>query len=278
MHQPRTASAASASDATSHGDVIKRLIDTRYVRDLTRTRWESFDLHPAVERWRRAPHANHGLEVHVTDTSGAASSHAHHVRTRRALADSDADWSHDQPLLVVYSDDGKGQSHSRHRRDVSDDDDDVDEDDDVTDIDEAGMSESELRRARRRKEKERERQERKRRRHEARVKNPNRRKCKRHSLFIDFADVGWHDWIIAPEGYHAHYCHGECPLYLDHTMNTTNHAIVQTLVHAVNQQAVPPPCCVPTQLSDIALLYMDEYGKVILQNYQDMKVTACGCR
>ena len=284
MHHPQTQAPRSGGSeellsTSQHDDVIKRLIDTRYVRDVTRTRWESFDLQPAVGRWRRSPLANHGLEVHVTDVSGGAPSHPHHVRLRRSASESHADWSSDQPLLIVYSDDGKGQPQSSHRRrrDVSDDDDDEDfVDNDV--IDEAGMSESERRRARRRNEKERERQERKRRRQEARAKNPNRRKCKRHSLYIDFADVGWHDWIIAPEGYHAHYCHGECPLYLDHTMNTTNHAIVQTLVHSVNQEAVPPPCCVPTQLSDIALLYMDEYGKVILQNYQDMKVTACGCR
>lgn len=38
------------------------------------------------------------------------------------------------------------------------------------------------------------------------------------------------DWIIAPEGYAAYYCEGECAFPLNSDMNATNHAIVQTLV------------------------------------------------
>lgn len=40
------------------------------------------------------------------------------------------------------------------------------------------------------------------------------------------------DWIIAPEGYAAYYCEGECAFPLNSYMNATNHAIVQTLVGA----------------------------------------------
>ena len=40
-------------------------------------------------------------------------------------------------------------------------------------------------------------------------------------------DLGWEDWIIAPEGYAAFYCHGECSFPLNTHMNATNHAIVQ---------------------------------------------------
>ncbi|KAI6074881.1 Bone morphogenetic protein 6 [Aix galericulata] len=37
------------------------------------------------------------------------------------------------------------------------------------------------------------------------------------------------DWIIAPKGYAANYCDGECSFPLNAHMNATNHAIVQTL-------------------------------------------------
>lgn len=40
------------------------------------------------------------------------------------------------------------------------------------------------------------------------------------------------DWIIAPKGYAANYCDGECSFPLNAHMNATNHAIVQTLVSA----------------------------------------------
>uniref|UniRef100_A0A0A9XMN4 Protein decapentaplegic n=1 Tax=Lygus hesperus TaxID=30085 RepID=A0A0A9XMN4_LYGHE len=101
--------------------------------------------------------------------------------------------------------------------------------------------------------------------------------CKRHPLYVDFKDVGWDDWIVAPPGYDAYYCHGECTFPLADHLNSTNHAIVQTLVNSVNPGAVPKACCVPTQLSSISMLYLDD-SKVVLKNYQDMAVVGCGCR
>lgn len=38
------------------------------------------------------------------------------------------------------------------------------------------------------------------------------------------------DWVIAPQGYSAYYCEGECLFPLDSCMNATNHAILQSLV------------------------------------------------
>jgi len=102
--------------------------------------------------------------------------------------------------------------------------------------------------------------------------------CRRHKLYVDFNDVGWNDWIVAPPGYDAYYCQGECPFPLSDHLNSTNHAIVQTLVNSVNPTAVPKACCVPTELSPISMLYVDEYEKVVLKNYQDMVVEGCGCR
>ncbi|KAG8583951.1 hypothetical protein GDO81_008605 [Engystomops pustulosus] len=101
--------------------------------------------------------------------------------------------------------------------------------------------------------------------------------CRRHPLYVDFSDVGWNDWIVAPPGYHAFYCHGECPFPLADHFNSTNHAIVQTLVNSVNSN-IPKACCVPTELSAISMLYLDENEKVVLKNYQDMVVEGCGCR
>jgi len=111
-------------------------------------------------------------------------------------------------------------------------------------------------------------------------KKKRRRKtnCRRHPLYVDFMDVGWNDWIVAPPGYHAYFCHGECPFPMADHLNSTNHAIVQTLVNSVNPSAVPRACCVPTDLSPISMLYLDETDKVVLKNYKDMVVEGCGCR
>ncbi|XP_043930430.1 bone morphogenetic protein 4-like [Protopterus annectens] len=106
-----------------------------------------------------------------------------------------------------------------------------------------------------------------------RKKNKN---CRRHNLYVDFSDVGWNDWIVAPPGYQAFYCHGDCPFPLADHLNSTNHAIVQTLVNSVNSN-IPKACCVPTELSAISMLYLDENDKVVLKNYQEMVVEGCGC-
>nr|XP_020476950.1 growth/differentiation factor 3 [Monopterus albus] len=102
--------------------------------------------------------------------------------------------------------------------------------------------------------------------------------CKARSLYIDFKDVGWQDWIIAPQGYMANYCHGECPFPLSESLNGTNHAILQTLVHSLDPHSTPQPCCVPIRLSPISMLYYDNNDNVVLRHYQDMVVDECGCR
>ena len=114
--------------------------------------------------------------------------------------------------------------------------------------------------------------------HKRKFKGRRRSNCKRHDLYVDFQDVGWNDWIVAPPGYHAFFCHGECPFPMADHLNSTNHAIVQTLVNSVNPGAVPRACCVPTDLSPISMLYLDESDKVVLKNYKDMVVEGCGCR
>ncbi|XP_037072989.1 bone morphogenetic protein 2-A-like [Pollicipes pollicipes] len=113
-----------------------------------------------------------------------------------------------------------------------------------------------------------------------RAGSPKRRsnECERRRLYVDFADVGWDNWIVAPPGYDAYFCHGECSQFpLPAHLNATNHAIVQTLVH-LKGSAVPPPCCVATELSAISMLYTDQHNEVVLKNYQDMTVEACGCQ
>lgn len=102
--------------------------------------------------------------------------------------------------------------------------------------------------------------------------------CRRHTLYVDFNDVGWDDWIIAPPGYNAYFCHGDCPFPLPDHLNATNHAIVQTLVNSANPASVPRACCVPSELSSISMLYKDQNDNVVLHTYRDMVVEGCGCR
>lgn len=58
--------------------------------------------------------------------------------------------------------------------------------------------------------------------------------CQIKTMYVSFKALNWQDWIIAPEGYGAFFCSGECNFPLNAHMNATNHAIVQTLVHLMH--------------------------------------------
>ncbi|XP_054851930.1 bone morphogenetic protein 2 [Eublepharis macularius] len=216
------------SDASK--DPVTRLLDTRLVHH-SASKWETFDVTPAIVRWIAHGQPNHGFVIEVVHLENESGTSKRHVRISRSLHQDDASWSLFRPLLVTFGHDGKG--HSLHKREKR----------------------------------------------QAKHKQRKRLKsnCKRHPLYVDFNDVGWNDWIVAPPGYSAFYCHGECPFPLADHLNSTNHAIVQTLVNSVNSK-IPKACCVPTELSAISMLYLDENEKVVLKNYQDMVVEGCGCR
>lgn len=101
--------------------------------------------------------------------------------------------------------------------------------------------------------------------------------CRIQTLYISFKDLKWQDWIIAPDGYGAFFCSGECSFPLNSHMNATNHAIVQTLVHLQNPSKVPKPCCAPKKLSPISVIFFLDESHVNLKKYKNMVVTSCGC-
>ncbi|XP_016945381.4 protein decapentaplegic isoform X2 [Drosophila suzukii] len=224
------------------------LLDTKTVR-LNSTDTVSLDVQPAVDRWLASPQRNYGLLVEVRTVRSLKPAPHHHVRLRRSADEAHERWQHKQPLLFTYTDDGRHKARSI--RDVSGG--------------EGGGGGGKGGRNKRQ------------------PRRPARRKnhddtCRRHSLYVDFSDVGWDDWIVAPLGYDAYYCHGKCPFPLADHFNSTNHAVVQTLVNNMNPGKVPKACCVPTQLDSVAMLYLNDQSTVVLKNYQEMTVVGCGCR
>ncbi|XP_047239945.1 bone morphogenetic protein 8A isoform X1 [Girardinichthys multiradiatus] len=101
--------------------------------------------------------------------------------------------------------------------------------------------------------------------------------CKKHELYVSFSDLGWKDWVLAPTGYSAYYCDGECIHPMGACMNATNHAIIQQVVHLMKPNEVPSACCAPTKLSSISVLFYDDNNNVILKKHRNMVVKTCGC-
>lgn len=246
----------------SEGDVISRLIDTRVIEPHGDDSWESFDIHPAVLNWKQKKLSNNGLEIRLRYPHPNITSSHKLVRLRRSLDVSSQQWRIERPLLLTYSNDGRTPAlrKSRSKRTT------------VT------RPTKRRRKSQDGKPRDNRRRGKKNKKRKKTQKKGDKNMCKRHPLYVDFSDVGWNDWIVAPDGYNAYYCQGDCNFPLAHHLNSTNHAIVQTLVNSVDPSAVPKACCVPTELSAISMLYLDEWDKVVLKNYQDMVVDACGCR
>ncbi|XP_017691934.1 PREDICTED: growth/differentiation factor 5 [Lepidothrix coronata] len=103
-------------------------------------------------------------------------------------------------------------------------------------------------------------------------------RCSRKALHVNFKDMGWDDWIIAPLEYEAYHCEGLCEFPLRSHLEPTNHAVIQTLMNSMDPESTPPTCCVPTRLSPISILFIDSANNVVYKQYEDMVVESCGCR
>ncbi|XP_069742554.1 growth/differentiation factor 6-A-like [Narcine bancroftii] len=105
-----------------------------------------------------------------------------------------------------------------------------------------------------------------------------RSRCSKKPLHVNFKELGWDDWIIAPLDYEAYHCEGICDFPLRSHLEPTNHAIIQTLMNSMDPESTPPSCCVPSKLSPISILYIDSGNNVVYKQYEDMVVESCGCR
>ncbi|TUA20074.1 Growth/differentiation factor 8 [Bagarius yarrelli] len=95
-------------------------------------------------------------------------------------------------------------------------------------------------------------------------------RCCRYPLTVDFEDFGW-DWIIAPKRYKANYCSGECEqVHLQKFPHTH-------LVNKANPRGTAGPCCTPTKMSPINMLYFNHREQIIYGKIPSMVVDLCGC-
>ncbi|KAK1794312.1 hypothetical protein P4O66_011194 [Electrophorus voltai] len=105
------------------------------------------------------------------------------------------------------------------------------------------------------------------------------RACARRYLRVDFADIGWSEWILAPKAFDAYYCAGTCGFPMSKVVQPSNHATIQSIVRAVGiVPGVPEPCCVPEKMSPLAVLFLDTDRNMVLKVYPSMAVETCACR
>uniref|UniRef100_A0A3Q2Y3M7 Growth differentiation factor 10b n=1 Tax=Hippocampus comes TaxID=109280 RepID=A0A3Q2Y3M7_HIPCM len=103
------------------------------------------------------------------------------------------------------------------------------------------------------------------------------RVCARRYLRVDFADIGWSEWVLAPKSFDAYYCAGSCGF--PKVVRPSNHATIQSIVRAVGiVPGIPEPCCVPEKMSPLSVLFLDPDKNMVLKIYPGMSVDTCACR
>nr|DBA15510.1 TPA: hypothetical protein GDO54_004710 [Pyxicephalus adspersus] len=102
--------------------------------------------------------------------------------------------------------------------------------------------------------------------------------CTKKSMIVNFKDIGWDSFIVFPQQYDAGQCVGKCYFPITEGLTPTKHAVIQSLMHNNKPKVVNNPCCVPTKLEPMPVVYVENNKLVINNNYEDMKVVECGCR
>ncbi|XP_029445394.1 inhibin beta A chain [Rhinatrema bivittatum] len=105
--------------------------------------------------------------------------------------------------------------------------------------------------------------------------------CCKKQFYMSFKDIGWSEWIIAPSGYHANYCEGDCPNHIAGTSGSSL-SFHSTIVNQYRMRGHSPftnikSCCVPTKLRPMSMLYYDDGQNIIKKDIQNMIVEECGC-
>ena len=143
--------------------------------------------------------------------------------------------------------------------------------------------------------------------------SPSTSACCKQRFFVSFRALGWDDWIIAPSGYYANYCRGDCgggPSGPSRTPDTFlsyhSHVIDQVRKLPAGSSGPSPsskapvssqedprgqqwmkqqqqlfaslqPCCAPTKFSSMSLIYFGPDMNIIKRDLPKMVVDECGC-
>lgn len=109
--------------------------------------------------------------------------------------------------------------------------------------------------------------------------------CKRKSMLVDTAQIGWDGYVLAPRIFDVYRCEGKCRAYSSQAVKKqTNHALLQAMLAQLGTKAngrpIRPPCCAPSQFESKMLLIhrkVDGRATIGLEEFNDMVVKSCAC-
>lgn len=102
------------------------------------------------------------------------------------------------------------------------------------------------------------------------------KKCCRHELTVMFKDLKGFEFIVYPKTFDAGYCKGRCPPRYN---PAHHHALLQSLLWKEDRKKVPKPCCAPSKLDQLMIVYFDENDSTQLKvsYWKNIQVLECAC-
>ncbi|XP_063706497.1 inhibin beta chain [Culicoides brevitarsis] len=102
--------------------------------------------------------------------------------------------------------------------------------------------------------------------------------CCKQRFYVSFKEIGWDDWILAPPGYYANYCRGDCAgiFRTPDTYSSYHTHFIEEYRKAEKLEGMKP-CCAPTKFSSMSLIYYGPDEKIIKRDLPKMVVEECGC-
>ena len=111
-------------------------------------------------------------------------------------------------------------------------------------------------------------------------------RCMLKPWYISFSVIGWHTWIVEPQGVYANYCSGSCQqTFQDEDFRRhpfgTNHAYMKysyRQIYSRDRDVYPPAHCVPSQLGAINVIIRGTNSATrVAKKINRMKAEQCMC-
>ncbi|KAF7705009.1 hypothetical protein HF521_020295 [Silurus meridionalis] len=223
------------------------LLDRKDIRDTGHT-WEDFDVTSAIQSWLYSQHGVGELEVEVK-SQGCAAFQGEGYEIFLGLANATS------PVLIAFSNDLEKRK-LKAKNEVQE----MMTHENKKFLWSTDAFEDETKH------------------HQRTKRHAGKNYCRRTSLKVNFRDIGWDKWIVAPPEYDAYECKGVCSFPLTEDVTPSKHAIIQTLVNLSNPKKANKACCVPTKLDPLTVMYQENGIITVRHLYEEMKVAKCGCR
>ena len=112
-------------------------------------------------------------------------------------------------------------------------------------------------------------------------------RCCRSDMVVNLRELEGFNFILEPTEFNAFMCRGKCPARYK---PLNDHSLLQSLMHIKHQNEavdavdepmnrIKRPCCVPSKLSSLPILHLDENNpsKLKVTTWKSIIVTECAC-